>query len=178
MSDFQTGFEYLEGQTFEETVNDLNDSRVANETSTYLANATTRTCTLISEQGDSFTFSCVQQEYKYGVLTFVFIFAPSGNVLKALMGPAIGGAICMLWGLVMIIVGGVLIGVGVYIKSVAVMLFGFFICFLGVILYIIGPVGAANKKDSVVKTILKNIKNNWQFVLLAPFIILLSPATV
>ena len=55
VSDFQAGFEYLEGQTFEEIVTDLNDSRVANETSLKFAKAPTRTCSMISESGGSFT---------------------------------------------------------------------------------------------------------------------------
>ena len=108
----------------------------------------------------------------YGVLTFVFIFTPSANVLLALMGPVIGGWACMLWGPVMFIVGVALIGVG---QSVTVMLFGCFIFFLGTILLYIGAVGAANDKN---KMILKNIKNNWQLVLLAPIIILLSPLII
>ena len=179
MSDFLTGSEYLEGQTFEETVTDLNDPRVATETSTYLVDATTRTCTLISESGGRYTFSCVKHDYLYGVLTFVFIFAPSANVLLALMGPVIGGLICMLWGPVMFIVGVALIGVGVYNKSVTVMLFGGFLFFLGPILLCIGMVGAGNNKNDGGKiSILKNIKKNWQCVLLAPIIILLSPLII
>ena len=69
-----------------------------------------RTCTRISisKSEDHYwhhTFSCVKHDYMYGVLTFVFIFAPSANVLMALMGPAIGGLTCMLWGVVIFIVG-------------------------------------------------------------------------
>ena len=133
VSDFQAGFEYMEGQTFEEIVTDLNDSRVANETSLKFAKAPTRTCSMISESGGSFTFSCVKPDYVYGVLTFIFIFAPSANVLRALMGPAIGGPACILWGTVMCIVGCALIQIGVG-QSVTMMLFGFIISPLGVIL--------------------------------------------
>ena len=148
MSDFQTGFEYLEGHTF---VTDLNDPRVANETSTYLANATTKSCSL--KQGDSFTFSCVKHDYMYGVVTFAFIFAPSVHVLWALMGPAIGGAVGALWGLVMFNVGYVPLLVGFHIKSVTVMLFGIFIVCLGIILLCIGLVGAVPSRNDGVKMI-------------------------
>ena len=170
MSDFQTGSEYLEGQ--EEIVTDLNDPRVVNETSSYFDNAPTTTCTLIPESGGR--FRCVKHDYWYGVLTFVFIFAPSANVLLALMGRVIGGAACMLWGVVMFIVGVVLRGVGQSV-SVTVVLLGNFIFFLGPILLFIGLVGAANDIKGGVRM---TSKNNWQCVLLAPIIILLSPLII
>ena len=106
VSDFLTGLEYFQGQSFTESVRYLNDTKVTNLTSSYFLNATARICSLESEKNNgTYNFSCVEHHYWYGIMTFVFIYATSGMTLAALIGRGLASTLCMGWGFILGILG-------------------------------------------------------------------------
>ena len=81
--------QYFGGETFEVTVNFLNDSGIANITSEQYANAARRECHLEDSDYDSqtFTYSCTEYHYNYGSLSLVFFFLPSIDTIPSCFGP-------------------------------------------------------------------------------------------
>jgi len=134
VSDFLTGLEYFEGQSFTENVRYLNDTKVANLTSSYFLNATARICRL--EENGTYNFSCVEHHYWYGTMTFVFIYATSGMTLASLIGRKAAYVLCVSWGIILGIVGLIFTYTG---ESVEIVVQGLFMIFLGTILFW-GPV--------------------------------------
>ena len=133
VSDFLTGLEYFEGRTLLVGVGDLNDNKVTNLTSSYFLNETARICSLESEENGIYNFSCVEHHYWYGIMTFVFIYAPCGATLAAMTGREFASVLCFAWGFIIAIVGFVLtyqVGVSVFTLSL-----GLFLMFLGILLF-------------------------------------------
>ena len=179
VSDFLTGLEYFEGQSFTESVRYLNNTKVTNVTSSYFLNATARICHLDSEVNGTYNFSCVEHHYWYGIMTFVFIYATSGMTLAALIGRGAAYFLCVSWGIIFGIVGLILTYTG---ESVEIVLQGLFMIFLGTILFW-GPVlsfvlGLADK--SMAETYAKNKSNRDSAMIgtlffFIPLVILVSP---
>ena len=133
VSDFLTGLEYFEGRTLLVGVGDLNDNKVTNLTSSYFLNETARICSLESEENGIYNFSCVEHHYWYGIMTFVFIYAPCGATLAAMTGREFASVLCFAWGFIIAIVGFVLtyqVSVSVFTLSL-----GLFLMFLGILLF-------------------------------------------
>ena len=170
MSDFLTGHEYFDGQTF--TVSDVkhfNDSRVANLTSSLFLNATTRICNLESNENDTYNkFSCTQFHYWYGIMTFVFIFAPSASTLCALIGQRNGLMFSALWGMILFFIGLIAIFA---VDDRTSLVFGIFMTIFGPFLLLCGV--ADNNFTPEEKW--WQWKLNWTFFFIVPLIIPLSP---
>ena len=86
------------------TVQDFNDSLVQDRTTFFFDNFTTKSCKLThSNQTDGlYTFECQEQNYWFGVVTLIFIYLPSFNVLSAFYGPPIAGAVGVVYGMLMV----------------------------------------------------------------------------
>ena len=99
VSDFNLFVAYMEEVTnVLKTVTLQNDSTVLNTTG--------RTCTLLAEHEDGYTFSCEEYNHWFASLTLLFIYLPSLNVIATLYGPSTTGPVGGGWGIVMFIVGG------------------------------------------------------------------------
>ena len=171
MSDFLTGHEYFDGQTF--TVSDVkhfNDSRVANLTSSFFFNATTRICNLESTENDSYKFSCTQFHYWYGSMTFVFIFAPSGSTLCALIGQRDGKLFSLMWGCLIFFTG---LNIAIFtVDDRTALVFGIFMTTFGPFFQICSLNAMPSMKST--KKLFEG-KHNLKFFFIVPLIILLSP---
>ena len=171
MSDFLTGHEYFDGQTF--TVSDVkhfNDSKVANLTSSFFFNATTRICNLESTENVSYKFSCTQFHYWYGILTFVFIFAPSGSTLCALIGQRDGKLFSLMWGCLIFFTG---LNIAIFtVDDRTALVLGIFMTTFGPFFQICSLNAMPSMKST--KKLFEG-KHNLKFFLIVPLIHLLSP---
>ena len=168
MSDVLTVDENIGGRRL------LYDNQTSGQNQIYFGNHVTKSCHSISGSPDS-QVSCVEHNYWYGVLTLVFIFAPSANVLVALLGPRTGGTFGAVWGGVMVILGLVLV-IQVANGDATLNIFGWILIFLGVIMVGIGLNNRASVQQWLTIPEAKGeLSRNWMFLFVVPFIIAISP---
>ena len=87
--------------------NDSVDARNA-----LFGNALTVSCRNITVDGKEEIF-CIKYNYWFSILTLLFIYLPSVNVIATLYGPLTVGRVSLkIWGPVMAIVGGILALIG------------------------------------------------------------------
>ena len=105
MFDILLFFDYLE--YFETTfyVSSMNDTQVINETQDLFGGARDWTCTFINTTEQGHQFLCEELHPWFAILTLLFIYLPSVNVLATLYGPKTAGRVAM-WE------GPILIGLG------------------------------------------------------------------
>ena len=65
-------------------------------------NITGRTCILLEENDDNYKFSCEENNPMFAMLTLLFIYMPSMNVLATLYGPRTAGKLGLVWGFLML----------------------------------------------------------------------------
>ena len=78
---------------------------------TIVQNVTGRRCTFVEENDEGYNFSCDEYNPMFASLTLLFIYMPSLNVLATLLGPKTAGAVGIVWGIVMWIVGTVTLNI-------------------------------------------------------------------
>ena len=169
MSDVLTVDENIGGRRL------LYDNHTSGQNQIYFGNHVTKSCHSTISRDPGSQVSCLEHNYWYGVLTLVFIFAPSANVLVALLGPRTGGTFGAVWGGVMAILGLVLV-IQVANGDATLSTFGWVLIFLGVTMVGIG----LNNRASVQQWLTipeaeGELRRNWMFLFVVPFIIALSP---
>ena len=91
-------------------------------------NALTVSCKNITVDGKG-EISCIKYDYWFAILTLLFIYLPSVNVIATLYGPLTVGRVSLKkWGPVMAIVGGILALIGYFVEVPAAAIMGW--CFL------------------------------------------------
>ena len=91
-------------------------------------NALTVSCKNFTVDGKG-EISCIKYDYWFAILTLLFIYLPSVNVIATLYGPwTVGRVSLKRWGPVMAIVGGILALIGYFVEVPAVAIMGW--CFL------------------------------------------------
>ena len=116
------------------------DYFVEDETSKLFGNATTLICSAISSDADGSQerFRCVRYNYWHQILTLLFIYLPSMNVIATLFGRTKAAWVGLKFSLMMVIIGGTMALVGFFLAIPSVSIAGWYI----VIIYL-GVMGSA-----------------------------------
>ena len=110
-----------------EHTNDFED-----QTSGFFGNASTVTCSSANSTSNGREqFNCVKYNYWYAILTLVFIYLPSVNVIATLYGLKTAGFVGILEGILMAILGGTLAVTGYFVPSPGAAIAGWFLVSLG-----------------------------------------------
>ena len=112
----------------------LNDTTaMEDQRNRFLGNFTIRSCTIInttcSEEG--LKISCKKSDPWFAILTLIFIYLPTVNVISSLYGPKKAGTVGLVGGLVMLIIGGILGCVGYFLPSPVAAIMGWIMIILG-----------------------------------------------
>ena len=141
------------------------------------------TCTILEESDYAFKFSCKQYNPWFARLTLIFIYLPSLNVLAALYGPRTAGILSMLWGHIIPIVGGIMIGIddSTWVMATFLILLGGAMIFLGLemaftlVVPIISPQDQGENKQSLRERITSLLSSLILPGLFFPFLLPFSP---
>ena len=108
-----------------------NDFFPEDQTSGFFGNATTMTCSLLNSTSDGHKeYVCIRYNYWFAIITLLFIYLPSVNVIATLYGPGSAGLVGVLEGFVMAIHGGILAVTGYFVPSPGTAIVAWFIiCF-------------------------------------------------
>ena len=105
-------------------VNETNESSVQNDIF--------QDCILTSNDTIDYTYICSKfQDPWFGILTLVFIYLPSIQVISALYGPRISRQLGFWWGLCMATVGIIIAGIDLYFNNAEMFVLGVFLGILG-----------------------------------------------
>ena len=125
--DFNLFYEYIEGSTIK------NNVLVEDQTSGLFGFTTTVTCSSInSTSNGQEQLDCTRYNYWFSILTLLFIYLPSVNVIATLYGPKTAGVVAFVEGIAMVILGAVLSITGHFVPSPRAAIAGWFIICLGV----------------------------------------------
>ena len=123
-------FDYLEFHTSIVYVSSMNDRPVSNQTQEIFGGVRDRTCTFMNTTEYGYQFSCVELNPWFAVLTLLFIYLPSVNVIASLYGPKAAGRVAMCEGSILLVLGGIMVGLA-HASSYSVSMIGWFLIFLG-----------------------------------------------
>ena len=132
MSDFILFFEYVEGST------EFSDYFVEDQTSGLFGNASTLTCSKINSNPDGPEFACIRYNYWFAILTLLFIYLPSVNVIATLYGPNVAGLVGWMEGIAMAMLGGTLAVAGYFATNSGAAIAGWFLICLGAAVFVLG----------------------------------------
>ena len=110
------------------------DHWIEDESSKILGNATTLTCSPDGQDG----FVCIRYNYWFAILTLLFIYLPSVNVIATLYGPQKDGFVGFCEGLAMAILGGILAATGYFLPSPGAAIAGWFMICIGAGVFVMG----------------------------------------
>ena len=113
-SDFILFFEYRRGSETNTSIDIPNK---------ILGNDLAVSCSTVSEE----KISCIKYDYWFSILTLLFIYLPSVNVIATLYGTRTAGIVGFSWGLGMAMVGGLLALVGYFVQIPAAAKIGWFL---------------------------------------------------
>ena len=104
------------------------------QTNRFLGNITIRSCTIInttcSEEG-ALMIACKKNDPWFAILTLIFIYLPSVNVIASLYGPKKAGMVGFVEGMVTFIVGVILAYIGYLLPSPVAAIVAWIMIFLG-----------------------------------------------
>ena len=83
----------------------MDDRDVSNQTQGLFGDITDRTCTFLDSNEHGYRFSCVVLNPWFAILTLLFIYLPSVNVIATLYGPKAAGRVAMWEGPVLLVIG-------------------------------------------------------------------------
>ena len=153
--------EYVEGST--EFTHDL----VEDQTCGLFGNASTLTCSPInSTSGDKDLFVCVRYNPWFALLTLLFIYLPSVNVIATLYGPETAGWVGFLEGIAIAILGGILAATGYFVPSPGAAIVGWFMICLGGAMFGLGFVNMGGGDDET-----RSTEDKYHFILFLPLLI-------
>jgi len=124
-----------------------------------LGNVTTLSCSPDGQDG----FVCVRYNYWYAILTLLFIYLPSVNVIATLFGPRTVGGVSFWEGIAMAILGGILAVTGYFVHSPGAAIAGWFMICIGPGVYTMGRVNWFSVPDA-------SNKDKYHFLLFIPLL--------
>ena len=131
--DFILFLEYINGSK------EFNDYFVEDQSSGFLGNASTVTCSHINSTYDGQErFLCVRYNYWFAILTLVFIYLPGVNVVATLYSPQTAGVVGIWEGIAMAILGGILATTGYFVTNPGAAIAGWFMVCLGAAVFVLG----------------------------------------
>ena len=134
-------FDYLlGGEDITKYVLSDDTEAMEDQTNRFLGNITTRSCTIINTtcNEEGLMISCKKKDPWFAILTLLFIYLPSINVIASLYGPKKAGMVGLVGGMVMFFVGGILGCVGDFLPSPVAAIIGWVMIILGDALAAIG----------------------------------------
>ena len=131
-------FDYIGGT--EELYFHWDVSWTMDQTSNFFGNATLQSCSpgTITSGGYAPRIVCVRYNHWFAILTMVFIYLPSVNVIATLYGPRSAGLIAMREGPALAIPGGILAATGYFVQSPGAAISGWFMIFIGAGVFVMG----------------------------------------
>ena len=99
-----------------------------------MGNVTTLSCSPDGQHG----YVCVRYHYWFAILTLLFIYLPSVNVIATLYGPKTAGIVAYFKGLAIAVLGGILATTGYLVHSPGTATSGWFIICIGVGVVVMG----------------------------------------
>ena len=112
----------------------------SHETSKIFGNSTTLTCSPDAQDG----FVCIRYNYWFAILTLLFIYLPSVNVIATLYGPDTAGLVGFWEGIALAILGGILAATGFFVHSPGAAIAGWFMICIGAGVLTMGCVNLAS----------------------------------
>lgn len=93
---------------------------------------------------------CVRYNYWFAILTLLFIYLPSVNVIATLYGPRRAGEVGYRLGIVVTILGGILAAIGYFVPSPGAAIAGWFMIFIGAGVFVMGVVNFVSVRSGII----------------------------
>ena len=144
----------------------MDDKEVSNQTQGIFGGVSDRTCIFMNTTEQGYQFSCVELNPWFAILTLLFIYLPSVNVIATLYGPKTAGKVAMFEGPFLLVLGGTMAGLANNHSYTAGMI-GWFLIFLGAAMFLLGCYNSTMGDDGL---ILNLIPNKYLFIFFLPLI--------
>ena len=150
LSDFLLFNEYMTSGP-EMTVLTDSDTMLVNETNNAEQKNCTRRVTIAGKTADDHDFFCEGYDYWFALFTLLIIYLPSINVVISLYGPIRAGILGIVWGTIMMVIGGIFL----ILLDFASTMTGWFLLLIGTATLGLGSVSAST--DFKNKTIIDRL---------------------